>query len=235
MNADALDEERRRILAEMARRRSSVEGDRYELWQPAAALARGSRVRDAAMMLRAARAFPVAGERALEVGSGKRGWLPDLLAFGLREADLAAVDLDPENVAMLKDLLPAADVRTADATALPYDSDSFDLVVASTLFTSILSEEMRARVAGEIVRVLRSGGVLLWYDFAINNPRNRNVRGIGRRDVRRLFPALEGVLRATTLAPPLARLIAPLSWTAATALESVPFLRTHLIGVLVKR
>ena len=108
------------------------------------------------------------------------------------------------------------------------------LVIASTVFTSILDDTMRAAVAREVVRMLRPGGALLWYDFAWNNPQNKNVRGISRRALHALFPTLHGDVRALTLAPPIARLVAPRSWALATALEAIPLLRTHLIALLLK-
>ena len=37
------------------------------------------------------------------------------------------------------------------------------------------------------------------------------------------------------LAPPICRLVAPVSWTLATVLGAMPLLRTHLIAVLVKQ
>jgi len=49
-----------------------------------------------------------------------------------------------------------------------------------------------------------------------------------------LFPALHGPMQSVTLAPPLARVVAPRSWVAATLLEACPWLRTHLMAVLVK-
>jgi len=90
-------------------------------------------------------------------------------------------------------------------------------------------------IADEIVRVLAPGGALLWYDFAYNNPRNPNVRGIGRAEIKKLFPELAGKIRTVTLAPPLTRLIAPRWWTLASFLEAIPPLRTHLIAVLIKQ
>jgi hypothetical protein len=90
-------------------------------------------------------------------------------------------------------------------------------------------------VAGEITRVLAPGGALLWYDFAVNNPWNPHVRKVDRKGLRELFPELSGEIRSITLAPPIARFAAPKSWVLATMLEAIPFLRTHLIGVLVKR
>jgi hypothetical protein len=98
----------------------------------------------------------------------------------------------------------------------------------------VLDPEIRRRLASEIVRVLSPGGALLWYDFRFDNPRNRNVRGIGRRALRQLFPDLRGQIRSVTLAPPLTRLLTPSNHWLAVTLEALPFLRTHLLGVLVK-
>jgi len=82
--------------------------------------------------------------------------------------------------------------------------------------------------------VIRPGGALLWYDAAVNNPRNPNLRKVGRAEIRRLFAGLEGKLRPVTLAAPLARFMAARSCTLTAALEAIPWLRTHLIGVLLK-
>ena len=70
---------------------------------------------------------------------------------------------------------------------MPWADGTFALVVTWTVFSSILSGPARAAVAAEIVRVLRPGGALLYYDFAWNNPRNPNVRGVRSREVTRLF------------------------------------------------
>jgi hypothetical protein len=93
---------------------------------------------------------------------------------------------------------------------------------------------VRKEVAGEIVRVLRPGGAVLWYDFRVDNPANPNVRGISRSSIRALFPELRYHLRSLTLIPPLARRVVPVSWTLAIVLERLPFLRSHILGVLEK-
>jgi hypothetical protein len=72
----------------------------------------------------------------------------------------------------------------------------------------------------------------LWYDFAVNNPKNPNVRKVSRREIRRLFPTLNGEIKSVSLAAPLARLVAS-NQAVAAVLETVPILRTHLLGVLV--
>jgi hypothetical protein len=86
---------------------------------------------------------------------------------------------------------------------------------------------MRKRIAQEIMRVLAPGGALVWYDFAYNNPSNTSVRKVSRREIRHLFPKLQGRIVTVTLAPPLARFVVPRSWLLATTLEALPILRTQ--------
>jgi SAM-dependent methyltransferase len=124
-------------------------------------------------------------------------------------------------------------VLVADGRSLPFASGAADSVIASTLFSSVLAPADRRRVAGEIARVLRPGGALLFYDFDRPSPSNRDVRPVTRREVRELFPGWPATFRRTTLAPPVAR---RLLWHPAvrTLLELVPLLRTHLAAVLVR-
>jgi SAM-dependent methyltransferase len=232
---DVAEAERERLLAEYGRRRAQGRPDLYAPWQPAVLFSRTSRTRAAARMLAEAGAFPKAGAACLEVGFGSLGWLAELLCWGVRQKDLHGIELDAVRVARAQEILPEADLRTGDATRLPWETDRFRLVIASTVFTSILDARVRRMVAADITRVLAPGGALLWYDFAVNNPRNPNVRRVGRKELQGLVPELRGSIRSVTLAPPLVRLVAPKSWLLATALEAFPFLRTHLLAVLLKR
>lgn len=229
------EEERLRIVAEYRRRERELPADRYAPWRPEEILARNERRRAGALALREAGVFPAPGQRCLEIGYGSLGWLGELMCWGLRETDLHGIELDPVRAQRARDAFPAADLRVGDATALPWEDGTFRLVVASTVFTSILDPAMRRTVAREIERVLSVGGALLWYDFRVDNRRNPNVRGVARGELRALFPRLDGTVRSVTLAPPLARLIAPRSWLLANLFEGVPVLRTHLLGALIKR
>jgi ubiquinone/menaquinone biosynthesis C-methylase UbiE len=226
--------ERRRILAEYQRRAKEIEADRYSPWQPAEIFFKTRRKIVAAEMLNEARVFPGSGDACLEVGCGTIGWLADLISWGVRESDLHGIDIDALRISRAREILPFADLRIGDATGLPWGNNNFNLVIASTVFTSVLDLNVRSLMADEIIRVLTPGGALLWYDFAFNNPKNPQVQGISRREIRNLFPRLVGKTRSVTLAPPLSRLIAPRSWTLATLLEAIPFLRTHVLAVLIK-
>ncbi len=226
--------ERQRIRVEYQRRANEIEPDVYSPWQPAEIFFKSSRKALAAAMLNGAGVFPRTGDTCLEVGCGNGGWLADLVSWGVRDSDLHGIDLDPLRISRAKEMWSAADLRVGDASDLPWPDGTFSLVVCSTVFTSVLDGDVRALIANEIVRVLAPGRSLLWYDFAFDNPQNPHVRGISRSEIRRLFPQLAGKIKSVTLAPPLARLIVPRSWALATFLETIPFLRTHLLAVLIK-
>ena len=231
----AIAAEQARILAEYRRRERDIDADLYAPWQAATSFMRAGRARLATRMLKDAEVFPGPGDPCLEIGYGSLGWLGELVAWGIREADLHGIELDPTRARRAAEILPGADLRVGDATRMPWAPNSFRLVIASTVFSSILDAAVRGAVATEVVRVLSPGGALLWYDMGVNNPRNPNVHGIGRHELATLFPALRGQIRSVTLAPPLARWSAPKSWILSEVLEAIPFLRTHFLGVLVKR
>src|SRR5206468_12139162 len=115
---------------------------------------------------------------------------------------------------------------------LPWPDAHFDVISQFVVFTSILDWSLKQQIAAEMLRVLKPSGVILWYDFRMNNPRNAQVRGIGRAEVERLFPLCNIRLHSLLLAPPVASMIVPRSTRLASMLERVPFLRTHYLGLI---
>lgn len=178
--------------------------------------------------------FPLDGRRIADIGCGSGKWLVEFLQWGAAPQDLAGIDLAADCIAQARGKLPSADLRAGHAGDLPWADASFDIVAQFTLFTSILNPEVKLRAAREMLRVLKPGGVILWYDFWANNPRNPNVRGVGSREIRALFPGCEVRLRRVELAPPVARRIVPVSWVLGWILAKVWFLRTHYIATIRK-
>ncbi len=172
------------------------------------------------------------GKRILDVGCGNGRNLQRLVDLGADTALLSGVDLREDVIERGKILNPGMDLRTGNAENLPFDDDSFDLVMQYTVFTSILDDAMKFRVAAEMLRVLRPGGLIIWFDFHYSNPRNSDVRGIGRSEIKKLFPECDISLRRVVLAPPLARRIAPISYTLAHVLSAFPWLCTHDMGTI---
>lgn len=220
------------MLAAHERRDQDRDRARYAPWNPAERLMVAERTRIATALLAKAGRFPQRGRPVLEIGYGHLGWLAELLSWGLASNDLYGIELDPARAERARAALPGTHLEVGDAGALPWPDGTFQLVVLSTVMSSVLDPERRAAIAREVERVLAPDGALVWYDLARNNPRNPDVRGLDRREVRALFPCLSGPLARVTLAPPIARLVAPRAWWLATLLGSVPLLRTHLLGVL---
>jgi SAM-dependent methyltransferase len=97
-----------------------------------------------------------AGGRALDVGAGS-GKLAGVLAERLGERNVAAVDPSAPFVAALRSRFPAADVQEGAAEQLPFEDDSFDVVLAQLVFNFLEDPE---RGATEMRRVAREGGVV---------------------------------------------------------------------------
>ena len=103
-----------------------------------------------------------AGQQVLDVGSGT-GSLATRIAREIPGVEMVGLDGDPAIVerARRKAQLAGVVVRfdLGLSTALPYQEDSFDVVVSS-LFFHHLAPEAKRRTGEEILRVLRPGGGL---------------------------------------------------------------------------
>jgi SAM-dependent methyltransferase len=171
--------------------------------------------------------------RILEVGCGTGQWLRQLIVWGAQPENVAGVDLLAHRVEEARRLCPAGvALHAGSAGALPHESASFDVVLQVTLFTSVLDAAERARIAHEMVRVVKPQGLILWYDFRVDNPRNPDVRGVPAHEVRALFPDCRVELERLTLAPPITRALVPRARVLASLLARVPLLCSHLLGVI---
>jgi SAM-dependent methyltransferase len=178
---------------------------------------------------------PLNTMKILEVGCGTGYWLREFVKWGARPEHIVGIDLLSDRVAEAKRLCPETiEIRCGSAAALSFPDKIFDLVLQSTVFTSILDFEMKRQIAFEMLRVLKDDGLILWYDYHVNNPRNPDVRGVKRQEIYQLFPGCRIRLRRVTLAPPLARRLARYSWLACYVLEKIPWLCTHYLGVIRK-
>jgi ubiquinone/menaquinone biosynthesis C-methylase UbiE len=130
--------------------------------------------------------------------------------------------------------LPRAHFAVGNAANLPFGNACFDVVTQLTLFSSFLDAELRRAAAHEMWRVLCPGGFVLWYDFRYPNPRNRDVRPIGRSEIASLFPDAAIDLRSVTLAPPLSRSLARGSSVVSELAALLPVLRTHYAALIAK-
>ncbi len=222
-----------RIRDAYARRAGRGLDERYSLDDPANRYLFACRERDLVALLRRQGLLPLDGRAIIDVGCGNGALLRDFVRFGADPARCIGIDLLQERIDAARERDPRMTLTSGDASALPYPDASFDIALQFTLLSSVLDAPMRRAIASETMRVLRPGGVLIWYDF-LWNPGNRDVRGIRLGELRELYPRCAIDARRVTLAPPLTRRLARTSPALCRALEALPLLRSHYLAMVRK-
>jgi ubiquinone/menaquinone biosynthesis C-methylase UbiE len=175
---------------------------------------------------------PLSECRILDFGCGP-GVVTDWLSLhGASSERIIGVDLQRDRIAKARETYPDLTFLEANGEHLPFSAGQFDIVLALTVFSSILDHSMAKRIATEIMRVLAIGGVIIWYDMRYPNPFNPHLRAMTRSRIRSLFPTLNAELNTLTLLPPVAERLGPLTDALYPPLASIPALRSHYFGLL---
>ncbi len=221
-----------RIRAAYARRKKLMLAERYARTSPGHLYSLHEREVTMALLLRRAGLSSLSGLRILDLGCGRGSTLRLLLEYGADPELLFGIDLIEDHVQAAQALSPNMHFSCGSTTRLPYADASFDLILQFLLFTSVLSDAARSRIAMEISRVLSPRGHFLWYDFAYNNPTNPDVRGIRLCEIRRLFPGFTMEARRVTVAPPLGRALGRLGPSVYYLAAQLRLISTHYFCLL---
>ena len=206
-------------------------GDRYSILRPDVWQSVQERQRATLRLFAREGLSDLSALRLLEVGCGAGGNLLELLRLGFAPGNLSGIELLPERFAMAREVLPTAlNLIEGDALLADVAPASLDIVFVSTVFSSLLDDAFQQRLADAMWRWLKPGGAVLWYDFTLDNPRNRDVRGVPLARVRALFPQGRVKAQRVTLAPPVARLVCRLHPALYTAFNLLPLLRSHVLA-----
>ncbi len=171
--------------------------------------------------------------KILEVGCGTGGVLVDYLSYGASANHIHGVDVLPHRLTQARSRLPFLQISQADGIALPFAAEQFDIVCQYTMFSSILDESIKQKIAQEMLRVLKTNGILIWYDFWWN-PTNPATKGIRQLEIKLLFAPFKTSIQRVTLAPPIARKTVPFSWGFSLMLENLKIFNSHLLVVIRK-
>lgn len=167
--------------------------------------------------------------RVVDVGCGSGGFLRQLVDWGADPCRLAGTEYQEQRLVLAR-MRSAPGIRWHLGDLDFAAADSFDLAVANTVFSSILTADARAALAQAMWRSVAPGGWCMLFDFRYNNPRNPNVRRVTRAELRQMWPASECRYRSLLLAPPIARRLAGAPRIVAELLATlVPPLRSHFI------
>jgi len=177
----------------------------------------------------------LADKKILDIGCSGGNIFDTLLELEALEENMTGVDIRADRIKDARDAYPKSLFYEMDATQLAFKKDSYDIVTIFTVMSSISERKVREDVANELVRVLKPNGILIFYDFRYNNPRNHNVTKLNRKDIDKLFPAMDKDIRLITLLPPLARRLGALTSFLYPVLSRVIWLRTHNLGFFTKR
>ena len=169
----------------------------------------------------------------LDLGCGTGDLFEDARAAGVA-AQWTGVDLLPEPLEVARGRYPSARWIEASADRIPLRDASVEVVVASTLFSSLPSPEFQERVAAEVGRVLRPAGWLIWYDIRYPSPSNRSVHAVTPSQLTRLFDGWSSDLSTITLLPPIARRLGRATSVLYGMLAAPSPMRSHLVGRLQK-
>lgn len=170
--------------------------------------------------------------RILDVGCGVGSMLNWLHERGAPAQNLFGIDLLPNRIEIARKTFPKFTFMLGNAEELEFAQAPFDLVLAFTVFSSILDDAMARNVASSVRRLLAPEGAVVWYDMRYPNPSNPHLRAMTRRRIRRLFPGFELDLETISLLPPVARRLGNFTDRMYPLLASLPVLRSHYLGFL---
>ena len=179
--------------------------------------------------------FDLSESRVLDVGCGTGGFLRTLVEWGADPSNLVGTEFLKDRLEEARKISPS-EISFIHGDLSLFNDNSFDLISANTVFSSVLDLNIRDFLASEIWRVLKPGGWLFVFDFRYNNPSNNNVRKVTRKELTGFWKEGANIRYKTLmLAPPLARRIIPLSPLLGSLLIRLfPFLRSHFCFMLQK-
>lgn len=228
----SLTSEERRIHEAYARRRN---GTLYSRFNPAYLFMVQEREQHILDLLDRHGFANLKDRTVLEIGCGNGDLLRDFIKWGARPENLCGIDLLAERVAEAIHVCPReVKILEGNAASLRLKDETIDVVIQATVFTSVLDPGTKRQMASEMCRVLKPNGLILWYDYHMNNPRNRDVKGVKLAEIKMLFPRCDIGVQRITLAPPISRRVARHSWLLCYFLSRLPWLCTHYIGVIRK-
>ena len=172
--------------------------------------------------------------KVLDAGCGAAGWLRRFIFWGGSPENLAGIDLIADRIENARKLVPpTVTLKVGNAAEIDYADQSFDVVILSLVVSLVMDASMRRRIGTETLRVLKPGGIIIWYDYRYKPPW-LEVRAIRRREIESLFGGCGIDLKSTTPVPPLRR-IARYSLILALVSGKIPFVRTHYLGAIQKK
>lgn len=168
--------------------------------------------------------------KVLDVGCGHGGSLTRLIQLGFPPGNVHGIDILPERIREATETFPNSNFVCDDAASMPYESDSFDLVMESTMFVQLTDEQLSQEISREMLRVTKPDGYILLIDWRYGRPRDKTYLALSNKRIAKLFSvgsASDVVCQQSgALVPPIGRAV-------SKYLPSAYFLLRGMFPVLV--
>jgi len=125
--------------------------------------------------------------RVVDVGCGEGDSLWIFLRLGFEPSNLFGLDIQEDKILKAKAANPLVNFECADATSLAFPDNTFDISMESMMFLQLTDDDIARRIASEMIRVTKPGGILLVSDWRYSKPGSREFKGVTRRRIRDIY------------------------------------------------
>jgi SAM-dependent methyltransferase len=176
----------------------------------------------------------------LDVGCGDGDSLWILLRLGFKPSNLFGVDIQEDRIFRAKTTNSFVNFECTDATNLAFNDDIFDITMESMLFLQLTDDDVARRIASEMIRVTKPGGILLVSDWRYSKPGSQEFKGVSTSRIADLYQVGTETEVCRTfqgpLVPPLGRFLSKhLSCSYFVIQALFPFFVGHMVSILKKR
>lgn len=178
---------------------------------------------------------PLDDKMLLDVGTAGGYFLRGLLKYGVAPANLFGVDIWESRLIDGHGRLPCLNLVCADGRALPFASETFDIVVQATMLSSVVHRGMRRQIGSEIIRVLKNSGIAFSFDFRFKRPGDRDVCAMTLCELEHAFAGCDVEVNPCCAPPRLVGLLAPRSQLWCDIACGLWPLKTHYWATVRKK
>jgi len=185
-----------------------------------------------AALVRALQSIHVEHETAsvLDVGCGAGDTLLTFLRLGFAAGNLYGIDFQEERIAAAKAKCSSIHFAHSDATKLEFADETFDVVHQATMFIHSVDEGLSRKIAGEMVRVTKTGGHILLCDWRYAKPGSTAYSALTQKRIAALFQVRRETVCCGVFPGPL---VPPVGRFFSRRLPSVYFLLQGLFPFFV--